>query len=166
MNKALLLNNTYEVISLISDRKALKLVYKGKVDIISEWKEVVVGLINKVIKLPAILKLKYYIKKNFSRLAFSRKMLFKRDNYQCLYCGKQLRPNQATVDHILPKCKGGISSFDNCATSCYPCNAKKGKRTLEQAQMSLITEPRTPAKYLYYLSEGDRWHPEWSNYFD
>lgn len=164
MNKALLLNNTLEVISFISDRKALKLLYKGKVDIISEWQEVYVGLINKVIKLPAILKLKYYIKKNFSRLTFSRKMLFKRDKYTCLYCNKHLKPCQATIDHIVPKCKGGTSSYDNCATSCYPCNAKKGKRTLEQAQMSLIYEPTAPAKYLYYLSDRDRWHPEWSNF--
>jgi 5-methylcytosine-specific restriction endonuclease McrA len=166
MNKVLLLNSSLEIISFVSFKKALKLLYKGKVDVLSEWKDVCIGMVNGVINLPSIIRLKYYIKKNFSRLTFSRKMLFKRDKYRCIYCNKSLKPDQATVDHIVPRSAGGISSFTNCVTSCYQCNSKKGNRTLEQVNMFLLSEPLTPAKYLYYLSDGDRWHPEWSNFFD
>ena len=163
--KVLLLNSTYEVLSFITERKALKLFVKGKVDVVSAWPDVEIYYDKKFIKFPATLRLKYFVKKNFAQLAFSRKAVFKRDRFACQYCGKFLKSGQVTVDHVIPKSVGGASSFNNCVTSCYACNNKKGNRTPEQAGMLLLTRPAAPIGYLHYVSEQDRWHDDWNVYF-
>lgn len=167
MKKVLLLNNTYEVLSFISEKKALKLMFKDKVDIISVWPDVdIMFHSGNKIKFPSVLKLKYFIKKNFSQLSFSRKSVFKRDRFYCQYCGKNLKSGQVTVDHVVPKSLGGLSSFGNCVTACYGCNNKKGSRTPEQANMKLINMPTQPVGYLHYVSENDQWHNDWDNFLN
>lgn len=163
--KVLLLNSTYEVLSFISERKAIKLLFKNKVDIISTYPDVKFRFYNDELEFPATLKLKYHIKRRFSNLAFSRKSVFKRDNLTCQYCQKKLRPGQATIDHIIPKCRGGISSFTNCITACYICNNRKGNKTLEQANMLILNKPTVPSGYLYYYSEQECWHDDWTMFF-
>lgn len=160
--KVLLLNNNWQVIAFISDRKAIKLFFKGKVDVISTWPNIHIHYGSGRIDFPATLKLKYYIKKNYSQLVFSRKAVFKRDNFSCQYCSKQLKSGQATVDHIIPRSAGGLSSFNNCVTACYNCNNKKGGRTPEQAHMTLLNKPSVPSGYLYYITEQDNWHESWN----
>jgi hypothetical protein len=163
--KILLLNSTCEVLSFISERKAIKLLFKDKVDIISTWPDMPFSYKRGVVNFPATLRLKYFVKKNYSQLTFSRKAVFKRDRFSCQYCGKFLKSGQVTVDHIIPKSLGGNSSFQNCVTACYTCNNKKGSRTLEQANMVLMSKPLIPAGYLHYISESDQWHDEWSDFF-
>jgi len=163
--KILLLNSTYEVLSFISERKALKLFFKGKVDVLSTWPDVEIYYGSGHIQFPATLRLKYYVKKNYAQLAFSRKAVFKRDRFSCQYCGKFLKSGQVTVDHVIPKSMGGASSFNNCVTSCYACNNRKGSRTPEQANMILRIRPAAPAGYLHYISESDSWHNDWNVFF-
>lgn len=163
--KILLLNSTYEVLSFISERKALKLYFKNKVDVISIWPDMEIHYGGGHIDFPATIRLKYFVRKNYSQLTFSRKAVFKRDRFSCQYCGKFLKSGQVTVDHVIPKSLGGASSFNNCVTSCYACNNKKGSRTPEQANMILPTKPIAPIGYLHYISESDSWHDEWDIYF-
>lgn len=163
--KVLLLNSNLEVISFISERKALKLFVKDKVDIISSWSDVDIYYGSGRMQFPATLKLKYYVRKKFTQLSFSRKAVFKRDRFSCQYCGKFLKSGQVTVDHVIPKSIGGQSSFTNCVTSCYSCNNKKGNRTPEQANMLLKIKPAAPVGYLHYVSEQDEWHESWDFYF-
>lgn len=166
MKKVLLLNSTYEILSFVTERKALKLLFKGKVDVVSVWPDVQIRFTNGFINFPAILRLKYFVKKNYTQLLFSRKAVFKRDRFGCQYCAKLLKSGQVTVDHVIPKSMGGGSSFSNCVTSCYGCNNKKGNRTPEQANMLLLTKPIAPTGYLHYISDNDHWHPEWDTFFD
>jgi 5-methylcytosine-specific restriction endonuclease McrA len=163
--KVLLLNSTYEVLSFISERKALKLFVKGKVDVVSDWPDVEIHYGTGKINFPATLRLKYFVKKNYAQLTFSRKAVFKRDRFSCQYCSRFLKSGQVTVDHVIPKSMGGPSSFTNCVTSCYGCNNKKGNRTPDQANMLLLVRPAAPIGYLHYISEQDAWHDDWSNYF-
>lgn len=159
----LLLNSTCEILHFITFKKAIRLIVKNKVDILSTWDKIInwpSGYMN----LPATLKLKYFVKKKYTQLAFSRKAVFKRDNYHCQYCNKPLKLGQATVDHIFPKSMGGTSSFKNCVTSCYPCNNKKGNRTLEQTDMLILVEPIQPIGYIHYMSDKDGWHDDWNLY--
>lgn len=162
--KVLLLNGNYDVLDFLNERKAIKLLFKDKVEILSEWPNVIIFFSSGSINFPAILKLKYIVKRRFRPLIFSRNMVFKRDKYCCQYCGKYLTGNQATMDHIVPKSKGGTSSFANCITACYHCNNKKGNRTLEEAQMKPLSIPTIPVMHLCYLSNDDKWHQEWNSF--
>lgn len=165
LKKVLLLNSTYEVISFISAKKALRLFFKNKVDIVSIWEDVKITTISKIINLPSIIKLRYYIKRHFpSKMLFSRNAILKRDHNRCQYCNKVLVSGQITIDHVFPKCKGGISSFTNCVASCVSCNKKKGNKSLIEAEMSLIKEPVIPAKYIQFFPEDHSWHREWKFY--
>jgi 5-methylcytosine-specific restriction endonuclease McrA len=87
--------------------------------------------------------------------------VFKRDNYTCLYCSKLLSTKQITLDHIIPRSKGGVSSFENCATACTDCNTKKGAKMLEEIGMRLAKKPETPEGYLVVSAYVERWHPNW-----
>jgi hypothetical protein len=163
---SLLLNSNYQILHFITERKALKLFLKGKVDILSDWEDIDIYYGSSKIKLPATLRMKYYINKRYKQLIFSKKAVLKRDHYNCQYCLKHLKPGQATVDHLLPKSMGGLSLFTNCVASCYDCNNKKGNRTPEQAGMELITLPTAPVGYVYYVSEHDRWHRDWDAFLN
>lgn len=163
--KVLLLNSTFEVLSFIPERKALKLFVKGKVDVIATWPDVNIYYGTGSMEFPATLRLKYFVRKNYAQLSFSRKAVFKRDRFSCQYCGKFLKSGQVTVDHVIPKSMGGMSSFANCVASCYACNNRKGSRTPEQADMILKIKPAAPSGYLHYISEQDAWHDNWNIYF-
>ena len=165
MKKVLLLNYTYEVLSFLTEQKAIKLLCKDKVEVLSTWEDEHYHIYGKKNNFPSILRLKYYVKKHYSQLSFSRKAVFKRDKFHCQYCNKPLKPGQATVDHIMPKCLGGISSFTNCVTACYICNNKKGKKTLDNAGMKLLKNPLVPDKYTHFISENDHWHGDWNKFF-
>lgn len=164
--KVLLLNSTYEILSFISDRKAIKLFVKGKVDVVSTWPGIEINFGKEKMGFPATLKLKYFVNKKYSQLAFSRRSLIKRDKGHCQYCGHHLKYDRITVDHIIPKSLGGISSFLNCVVCCHTCNHKKGNRTLEQSNMTLINQPFVPNGFMYYMSDNDHWHDDWKLFFN
>lgn len=97
--------------------------------------------------LPQIIKLKRYIK-SFALAAgavsYSRHNVFKRDKFLCQYCHKKLSEKAATIDHIIPKSKGGQDTWDNTVCCCVACNSRKGNRTPEESQMRLVRNPRRP----------------------
>lgn len=164
--KTLLLDSSYQVVSFISEKKALKLLFKeNKVDIISNWSDVIVWGSGKI-KHPSILRLKNHVKKNYFNSNFSRKALVKRDKSTCLYCCRKLTASQVTIDHVLPRAQGGVTSFTNCVVSCQTCNNKKADRTPEQANMILIKRPTHPSfsAHHYMGDEQDFWHSDWSDY--
>lgn len=91
------------------------------------------------------------------QIVFSRKNLFKRDHYTCMYCGVQPGPEELTVDHVLPRAQGGVSSFENCVLACVPCNSRKANRTPEQAKMKLRKVPKKPSwRIMVQVAPKDR----------
>lgn len=96
---------------------------------------------------PEVIVLPKYIKKSShgKRLRYSRVSIFKRDNFVCQYCGKEHERRELTVDHIIPKSKGGKSTWLNIITACRACNWKKADRTPEEAKMPLLSTPRIPS---------------------
>ena len=162
--KVLLLNSTCTFLSFISERKAIKLLIKEKVDVISNWEKIRLCFSNKSILLPSILKLKYYVHLKYKKMVFSRTAVFKRDQYLCCYCGIYVSPNNITMDHIIPKSQGGRSTFLNCVAACAKCNLKKANHTPEQADMPLLKSPEVPAQYLFDLYNSDEWHNDWEQY--
>lgn len=161
MNKVLLLNNNFEVLAFISERRAIRLLFKNKVEIISIWQGKKIYFGRGFIECPATLKMKYFVSVKPSKLVFSRKLILRRDNYKCSYCLNKFTPKELTIDHVLPKSLGGGNSFTNCVTACFPCNFKKRNRTPEEANMQLKINPHMPTKYLCYLPSEIEWHNDW-----
>ena len=98
-------------------------------------------------ELPQIIKLKRYIK-SFAQAAgsisYSRHNVFKRDKYHCQYCHKRLNEKSSTIDHVIPKSKGGLDTWENTVCCCIACNSRKGNRTPEESGMQLVKRPRRP----------------------
>lgn len=160
MTRTLLLNNNFQIIAFITERKAIKLLLKEKVEVLSTWKGRKIYSANGYIEYPATLKMKYHITLNPTKLSFSRKLVLRRDNYTCSYCLAKNKTGSLTIDHIIPKSLGGENSFTNCVAACAACNRKKGNRTPEQAGMTLKIVPVIPSQYLCYFPEVD-WHDDW-----
>lgn len=161
MYKALLLNGNYQALQFVTDRKAILYLLKNKVEVLSEWNEI---CFDKT-KYPAVLRLNYHVKKPPRKASYSRFAVFRRDNYTCQYCGKCLRGKNITVDHIVPKVRGGKNTFLNCVTSCYPCNNGKRDKTLEQAGLKLLREPFAPTvAELTGFDNANNWHESWEFY--
>ena len=165
--KTLLLNASYEVLSFIPERKMIKLLFKDKVDVVSEWDSVITWGSGKI-KHPAILKLKHHVRRNYFNSNFSRKALVKRDRARCQYCDQKLTASQITIDHVLPRAQGGITSFTNCVVSCHTCNNKKADKTPEQASMKLLRKPTHPSfSSNYYVSDSqEHWHVSWDDFLN
>ena len=147
MNKqVLLLNQDSSPLNIITIGKAFKLLIRDKVywDASDEDCHEVVS-ISKIIKIPKILILKYYVKLPYRKAPPSRKNIFKRDNYCCQYCGKEMNNKEATIDHVVPTSKGGASSWVNMVAACRACNLFKGNRSIKEANMELISRPKEPS---------------------
>jgi 5-methylcytosine-specific restriction endonuclease McrA len=106
---------------------------------------------------PEVIVLNEYAELGQKSVVFSRKNLFKRDKYTCQYCGKQPGPDELTVDHVVPRSKGGISSWTNCVLACVPCNKKKADKSLEKSGLKIRRMPRKPSwKALAQISPHNR----------
>ena len=131
------LNRSYEPLRIISGRQALKLVTKGKARVLVATDVQVYP----DIFIPSVIRLVDYAKVPYKRPIPSRKNIFTRDGFKCLYCGSKAPKAVLELEHILPKSKGGPASWDNLCAACHPCNQKKGDRTPEEAGMKLIHRP-------------------------
>jgi hypothetical protein len=140
MNNVLVLNSDYSPLNVTSLRKGFILVNKGKAEIIQKGEEDIVTTIGNFVR-PVIIRLLNYIKFRPSQLKVSRKRIFKRDKYTCQYCGNK---KNLTLDHVMPRSRGGKNSWTNMVTCCSRCNSKKGNKTPEEANMRLITKPYEP----------------------
>lgn len=172
MTWALLLNKTYEPLHFISVRKIFKLIAKEKVDVFvnadgvsSLWdREYTTG--SRRERMPATLILRERVNKRWKAPRFKRKALFNRDAWRCQYCGDDLDRRSVTIDHVLPRAQGGITSWLNCVTACRACNKKKDDKTPEQAGMRLLTQPAIPHALHFWDSHTSvTWHPDWEMFF-
>lgn len=96
------------------------------------------------LRVPEVVTVAHYDKIPASKLAFSRKNLFRRDKCTCQYCGKQPGTKDLTIDHVHPKSRGGKSTWENCVLACIRCNHRKADRTPREARMKLLKEPVAP----------------------
>lgn len=165
--KILLLDTNYQVQSFIDLKKALKHIFKEKVEVISTWDEYLHFGSGKM-KYPSILVLKKPIRRNYFNANFSRTALVKRDKSSCQYCGKKLSAANVTIDHVLPRAQGGITSFTNCVVACQTCNNGKADRTPEQAGMVLLKRPVHPVftSVRYAIDSNESWHKDWDDYLN
>jgi len=129
-----LLNSDYSFLNTISWKKAMCLMAKGKTEVVKYSDRVIKGVGGLLIKVPYVMRLIKFIRTLYkSKVPFSKKNVMIRDGMACVYCGAE--NIRLTIDHILPKSKGGKSTFENTAAACKPCNHKKGNLTCGQAKM-------------------------------
>lgn len=165
MERTLLLNTTFEPVSVVTWKKAISLVFLGKVEIIKEYDREIKG-VSRSMRQPAVVRLRRFVRNNHSSVKFSRRNIFLRDNYTCQYCGNAFDVKHLTCDHIIPKSRGGITEWTNIVTSCMKCNLKKGDKLPDEVEMYPRKRPSRPnGFYLIMLHVGLRVLPEyWKEY--
>jgi len=140
MSTVLVLNYDYTPLNITSIRRGFVLVDKGKAEVIkSDESPIITGY--KTYVRPLIIRLLKYIRHHVRTLRASRPRIYKRDNYECVYCGSN---KNLTLDHVIPKSRGGGNEWTNLVTSCFKCNLKKGSKTPEEAKMPMRHKPFTP----------------------
>ena len=133
----LLLNASYEPCRLITGKRALTLLTKGKATVeLPTNIQVYPG-----IYLPSVIRLRVYKHIPIRLQVVTRKNIYLRDGNTCQYCGRKLSGNELTLDHIIPKSRGGRNSWDNMVSCCQDCNRRKDDRTPEEAGMPLLHRP-------------------------
>ena len=164
MNHVLVLNATYEPLNVVSVRRAVLLLLKEKAEVV-EAADAWLRSERMAVPVPLVIRLVYYVRipRRFS-LPVSRRTVLARDHYTCQYCKVQPGKAHLTLDHVVPRSRGGETHWENVVTACGPCNRRKGNRTPEEAGMFLRRRPRRPRYLALTLLEGAGAPEEWSKY--
>jgi 5-methylcytosine-specific restriction endonuclease McrA len=162
MGHVLVLNASYEPLNITTWRRAVVMVLKGKAE----------GLehdpcrrIREDTLLPTVIRLRHFVRVPYKQLPLTRRNLFHRDGHRCQYCGASA--DQLSVDHVVPRSRGGLDTWENVTTACLPCNVRKGNRTPREAAMPLLRPPHRPLGSFSFeasrqISAGQ--HGEWAKY--
>jgi len=153
----LLLNASYEPLSVIPWERAITMLFLDKVEIIEEYEGRHIRSASKSFGLPSVVRLLKYVRRRRFGIKFSRQNVYFRDNHTCQYCGKKPPEVELSLDHVNPKTYGGRSHWENIVACCVRCNRRKGGRTPEQAGMKLLNKPRKP-KTFAHVSVWSRKH--------
>lgn len=143
MSRTLVLDQGYQPHRVVDWRRAMMMVFDGKVEVIEEYDEEVWRGSTVVIKMPSVVRLLNRIRGKRS-IKFSRVNVALRDNFACQYCRTKLPLKKLTFDHVVPRSKGGKTRWENIVMACYDCNERKADRTPKQAGMPLLKEPVKP----------------------
>jgi len=137
-----LYNGSYQKLLDIDWKHAVTLMMNGKVSACTEDEFLDIRTGSGIFKLPLHIVLLKYIHLPYRELSPSRRNIFKRDNYDCQYCSCRLDGSSATVDHVIPRCRGGRHTWNNVVTCCLKCNRKKGNKTPSESNMPLNKTPK------------------------
>ncbi len=162
MARALVLNATYEPIGVVSARRAVILALDEKVDVLADTGQRVASATTSV-PIPSVIRLRYYVKVPYKRTApLSRRAVFARDQSKCQYCGKSAE----SIDHVIPRSKGGGHTWDNVVACCRKCNTYKGDRLLENCSLRLKAAPTVPTQYVWVKVAAGSVPPAWTPYLE
>lgn len=162
MAAVLLLNASYEPLAVIPARRALSLLLRDRVDAVTD-ELVSITSPDRALDLPTVLRLRRYVNAPRRGVRWSRRGVMRRDGYRCIYCsigagesysGQFLTKSDFTIDHLIPRSRGGGNSWSNTACACASCNQRKGNRTPHEAGMTLLWEPKTP-RVDYLVATGE-----------
>ncbi len=161
MQQVLVLNASYEPLNVTTVRRASVLVFKGKAELVEELDRRLHSA-SDTYPWPHVIRLVQYVRvPRAVQRKISRRALFARDGWRCVYCGNGGR---LTLDHVVPRSRGGESVWENVVTACATCNHHKGNRTLEEARMELRVKPRAPAPVLFIHLAAPKIPDGWRTY--
>jgi hypothetical protein len=167
-NKCLLLNADYQALGIISVPKAFLLIWKGSAEMVEQDGAQVLHSQYQFFPKPSVVRIKQYldIRGRQRRSSSKRNRILARDGYKCMYCGRHGDDRTLTVDHIIPASKGGERTPENLVACCFPCNQRKGNRTLFESGMELRKHPAALTFGIdrQILSHEAQNHKEWMDY--
>lgn len=156
--RVLVLNLDHSPVAVVSPQKAMVLLLLEKANCLSTYGLLEIRTVSRTFEYPAVIRLNHYKSIPFRGVLLNRVNLFRRDGGECQYCGSR---RQLTIDHVVPRSKGGKTSWTNLVTACNRCNVNKGDKTPEQAGLTLKNEPFKPS-LSYFLSEyAERQAEQW-----
>ena len=154
----LVLNRLYQPVHVTSVRRAIILLYRGAAKAVDEqyqtfdfesWADLAVaihhesiGTSSRRLRVPRVILLQAYDHLPRAKVRFSRLNIYARDRNTCQYCGEVLPSGELTLDHVIPRSRGGSSTWENLVACCHPCNRRKGNQFAAEASMKLLREPR------------------------
>lgn len=141
--RTLLLTQGYEPLQIISWQRAITLLALDKVEVVHEY-DTEVRAPSLIVRVPSIVRLRKAFRRFAKPVKFSRVNIYARDGYRCQYCGKKCTTDELTYDHVIPRSKGGRTSWENIVSACYACNRRKANRTPAEAGMKLLAMPVRP----------------------
>jgi 5-methylcytosine-specific restriction endonuclease McrA len=141
--RTLLLTQGYEPIKIVSWQRAITLWSLDKVDIVDEY-DAEIRAVSFVVRVPAVIRLRKAVRRHVRPVRFSRVNIYARDGHRCQYCGVKCTISELTYDHVVPRSRGGATSWDNIVSCCYACNARKANRTPAEAKLRLRSIPTRP----------------------
>ena len=144
----LVLNGNYEPLNVCSTRRALAMLVLGKANVVENGRGEVHSASGAYPR-PSVIRLSYVVHRPRPRVRLNKREVFRRDEYRCAYCGQ--RATNLTIDHVVPRHRGGDHSWDNLVTACAACNRRKGGRTPEEANLRLLRQPYEPRASIGYL---------------
>ena len=190
-SRVLVLNRLYMAVHVVSVRRAFALLFKHVAEVVSyqdeqfntydfdSWRDLsalradfdeedeVVRTVSFDIRVPKIIRLAFYSRMPRTEVKFNRRNIFARDENRCQYCGKRRPTSELSLDHVVPRSRGGKSSWTNIVCACTRCNARKGGRLPNEAAMHLFREPvkprRSPVLHLTLRSEK---YKSWRHFVD
>lgn len=168
MRRVLLLNASYEALGVISMPRAVRLVWKNSAEVVELDGDNTLRSPSFSFAAPSVVRLKNYIdvRVRQRRSASKRLAILMRDRFRCQYCGLKGTHFELTLDHIIPRARGGTTDPENLCAACFPCNQRKGDRTPDEARMPLLAHPSA----FYYglekaaLRSAIEGRPEWRKY--
>lgn len=161
----LVLNRSWTAVTTTTVKRALVLLFRGAAHVVCPlsyevfelpaWLERagapdpaprrVLRTPTRTVEQPEVILLAIYGGLPRTRVAFSRKNLFRRDEYCCQYCGRRRPPGELSIDHVVPRSRGGPTSWENCVLACVRCNARKANKAVHEAGLHLRRQPAAPA---------------------
>ena len=163
MRRVLLLNITYEPLTTVGLHRAVCLVLGEKADVVhSDIGGLELHSATTHLAVPSVIRLRRYIRlPHRSRVPLTRAALMRRDNYLCAYCGIKAD----TIDHVIPRSRGGLHSWENCVASCTRCNHRKANHLIEELGWALARDPAAPRgphwRLIGAINDGD---PQWAQW--
>ncbi len=145
----LVLNKNYEPLHICTARRAVVLVDRGKAEVLELDEAAQIHTTARSFLVPSVIRLVYLIRRPRPHRRLTRREIFMRDRHTCQYCGKEA--SDLTLDHVVPRVRGGRHTWENLVSACRQCNHRKGCRTPDEARMHLLKEPVTPRSTPYYI---------------
>jgi len=162
VQQVLVLNASFEPLNVCSVRRAHVLVFKGKAEVVEELDRPLCSA-TVTYPWPHVIRLVNYVRvPRIVQRKISRRALFARDGWRCVYCGTA--GGRLTLDHVIPRSRGGDSVWENVVTSCSPCNLRKGNRLPHEVHMELSHPPRPPAPVLFIRLASPTIPQRWERY--
>jgi 5-methylcytosine-specific restriction endonuclease McrA len=164
LHQVLVLNASYEPLNVTTVRRAHVLVFKGKAEVLEKLDRPLTSATTSF-SWPHVIRLVTYVRVPHGvQRKISRRAVFARDGWSCVYCG--VSGGRLTLDHVVPRSRGGESIWENVVTSCATCNHRKGNRLPEEVHMTMRTPPRAPAPALFIQLAAPRFPERWQPYLE